>query len=169
MFSHSLLAALGLLLEEPSEGVIGVKRSWLLLLLGFTPFMAGGVLDAAMRTGLQANSVLISAVLLGMWGYLSYRMRSPEGTALTNAITMQLPAFAVLLLVMYQVYMRGEFWPNAFGILTQLYYLPVSSLAARIARLFSDVIGLWEVYTAGFTAMFVASLVGGAYRGCDFT
>jgi len=75
---------------------------------------------------------------------------------------MQVPAFAVLLLVIYQVYVQGEFWPNAVGMMTQLYYLPVMALVARIARLFFDAIGLGLIFSVGFAVMLVASLVGGA-------
>lgn len=80
---------------------------------------------------------------------MSYKIRSPKDTALRNAISIHVPALAVFLLAMYQVYLRGEYWPNALGILTQFYYLPVIALAARIVNLFSDFIGAWQVYMAG--------------------
>ncbi|MBS4053523.1 MAG: hypothetical protein KGZ64_01960 [Thermaerobacter sp.] len=139
-----------------------MPRTRLLMLLGLTPFLIGFVLNAAFLTVLQAHFQLLSAVLLGLWGYLSYRLRNPQDSALKNAMLLQVPAFAVLLLVIYQAYLRGEFWPNAFGRLTQFYYLPVIPLAAQIARLFFDAVGSWQLYTLGFALMFVASLVGGA-------
>lgn len=139
-----------------------MKQTWLLLLVGLTPFLAGVALNAAMMRFLHTPSVLLSAALLGLWGCLSYRLRRPQDAALTHAIVMQVPAFAVLLLAIYQVYVQGAYWPNAFGILTQHYYLPVIALAARIAWLFVDDLGSGLVFSVGFTAMFVASLIGGA-------
>ena len=139
-----------------------MKRTWLLLLVGLMPLLAGVALDAATPRFSQSYSVLLSAALLGLWGYLSYKVRRPQDTALTHAIMMQVPAFAVLLLVIYQVYVQGEFWPNAVGMMTQLYYLPVMALVARIARLFFDDIGLGLMFLVGFAVMLVASLVGGA-------
>jgi len=131
------------------RGKVAVNQSLKLLLLGLTPFVAGTALNAAIPTVFQSFSVLHSTVLLGVWGFMSYKIRSPKDTALRNAISIHVPALAVFLLAMYQVYLRGEYWPNALGILTQFYYLPVIALAARIVNLFSDFIGAWQVYMAG--------------------
>jgi len=64
------------------RGKVAVNQSLKLLLLGLTPFVAGTALNAAIPTVFQSFSVLHSTVLLGVWGFMSYKIRSPKDTAL---------------------------------------------------------------------------------------
>lgn len=153
----------------PGEEVISVNRKLQLLFLWFAPVLAGFTLGYALQSGLlRAHSALTSVALLALWALLSHMVRAPEDSALRNAVTVNVPAFIVLLLLLHQAYSQGEFGSHIFGVMMQMYYLPVIALAARIAALgFPGRIDGWLLYTVSFALMLVVSYIGSAWKGAS--
>ncbi|MFR5932513.1 MAG: hypothetical protein ACLUGG_04700 [Oscillospiraceae bacterium] len=75
----------------------------------------------------------------------------------------------MLLLVLFQELVLGNYWFNVFGTASQLYFLPLFSLAATVLRfslsLFVPITRIWPYCIVVWGCMFVASCVGCLKKG----
>lgn len=55
---------------------------------------------------------ILEAVLLFLWGYLAYRVSSPEKKPLWQAFLLCAVGLVMLGLGLYQVPGQGAYWPN---------------------------------------------------------
>lgn len=131
-----------------------------LLLVGIIPFFIGYGMNYLML-GPFANMVLpyklIGIAFLIAWffvGRYSYKFVSSKkaATILGNSI-----AFIVLLLIIYQECILGQYWTTQVGLATQLYYLPLLGLALIFTRMFHTMPSL---YIVAFLMMCIVFYLG---------
>lgn len=132
-----------------------MKRKFLILLLGCTPFLIGRIQDWLMMNLLGVPLMLISVLMLLFWGYLSHvslRMSNYDWKAL---LLLNAPAAIDLLLVLIQEWGFGAYWMNRIGGYSQLFYLPHLSLGFRLTPWAHSVP---SAYIAAFLLMTAASV-----------
>lgn len=146
-----------------------MRKTWKLTALGLIPLAAGYILDAAMRylvylpvTG--RTLVLVEIGCLFLWGYLAYRVSAPEKNAITQAFLLCAVGLLMLALVLYQELIMGQYWPDIIGFSTQIYFLPLLTLASAVftpvVQWFAPVIRIWPFYIAIWACMFAVSCAG---------
>ena len=139
----------------------------ILFLLGSIPFVFGFLMNSWLVQ--NQDSVLpfrlIGFIFLAFWvtvGFISYKF---EKTLLKSAVIAHLPALLILLLIMYQEIILGQYWSNSFGVATQYYYLPLISISSPIVGLFSSLtswaIHYWLTCLVVFLLMFAFYYLGG--------
>lgn len=111
---------------------------------------------------------ILEAVLLFLWGYLAYRVSSPEKKPLWQAFLLCAVGLVMLGLGLYQVPGQGAYWPNFLGIACQMYFLPfltlTATLLAPLFQLVMPVLEIWPHYIAIWIAMFLVSCIGCVLR-----
>ncbi len=104
---------------------------------------------------------LIGLIFLAFWvtvGFLSYKFVK---ALLKSSVIAHLPALLMLLFIMYQEIILGQYWSNWFGIATQFYYLPLINLSSSVVGIFSSSIkGIWLVSLIAFLFMFASYYLG---------
>lgn len=112
---------------------------------------------------------LFEICLLFFWGYFSYHIASRERNPILQACLFCAFGFLMLLLVLFQELVLGNYWFNVFGTASQLYFLPLFSLAATVLRfslsLFVPITRIWPYCIVVWGCMFVASCVGCLKKG----
>lgn len=137
-----------------------MKKTWLIL-IGLLPFLVGYIQDHLMLTAFYTLRVpygLISFLYLGLWCLLGFLVYPVLSSVKQAVVLTHIPAFAVLLLVLFQEIVLGHYWLNPIGSVTQMFYLPLISLVARIT-FFSPSIPM--IYIIAFLLMY-----GTFYFGC---
>ena len=118
------------------DSEVVTMKKMILVLLGFTPLAIG----FQMNSWIMQNSVLpyglIGLVFLALWVLFGYLTCAFEKTSLKSAVIANSPAFLILLLIVYQELILGQFWPNAFGVATQFYYFPLLNTVSSIGSVF---------------------------------
>lgn len=131
-----------------------------LLFVGIIPFFVGCGMNYLIL-GPFVNVVLpyklIGIAFLIAWffaGRYSYKLVETKKTAtiLGNAI-----AFIVLLLIICQECVLGQYWPGPVGTATQFYYLPLLGLASMFTRMFHTMV---PAYTVAFLMMCIIFYLG---------
>lgn len=131
-----------------------------LLFVGIIPFFVGCGMNYLIL-GPFVNVVLpyklIGTAFLIAWffaGRYSYKLVETKKTAtiLGNAV-----AFIVLLLIICQECVLGQYWPGPVGTATQFYYLPLLGLASMFTRMFHTMV---PTYTAAFLMMCIIFYLG---------
>lgn len=131
-----------------------------LLFVGIIPFFVGYGMNYLIL-GPFVNVVLpyklIGIAFLIAWffaGRYSYQLVETKKTAtiLGNAI-----AFIVLLLIICQECVLGQYWPGLVGTATQFYYLPLLGLASMFTRMFHTMV---PAYTTAFLMMCIIFYLG---------
>ncbi|WP_210468068.1 hypothetical protein [Sporosarcina sp. 6E9] len=138
-----------------------------LFLLGLVPFVVGFLMNSWILQ--NQDSVLpfklIGFIFLAFWvtvGFISYKF---EKTLIKSAVIAHLPALLMLLFIMYQEIILGQYWANIFGTATQIYYLPLINISATIDGLFSFLIpGANGLGTIGFISILL--MFATYYLGC---
>ena len=131
-----------------------------LLFVGIIPFFVGCGMNYLIL-GPFANVVLpyklIGIAFLIAWffaGRYSYKLVETQkaATILGNTI-----AFIVLLLLICQECVLGQYWPAPVGTATQFYYLPLIGLASMFTRMFHRMV---PTYIAAFLMMCIVFYLG---------
>ncbi|MFY3792333.1 hypothetical protein ACOQFO_11725 [Ureibacillus sp. MALMAid1270] len=141
-------------------------KKLVLILIGFIPFVIG----LQMNTWLMENQdrvlpfEIIGIVFLIFWILVGFITSKFEKTPLKTAIIINLPAFLVLLLIMYQSIILGHTWPNLFGLATQMYFLPLVNISSKIIGILFFYVHIWSASLLAFLLMFVASYFGSYLR-----
>jgi hypothetical protein len=131
-----------------------------LLSVGIIPFFIGYGMNYLMLDPffyMVLPYELIGIAFLIVWffvGRYSYKLVGTRkaATILGNSI-----AFIVLLLIIYQEYIHGQYWMNQVGLATQFYYLPLISLAFIFTRMFHT---MPPSYIAAFLMMCIVFYLG---------
>ena len=138
----------------------------ILFLLGLIPFVLGFFMNSWLMQ--NPDSIipfqLIGLIFLAFWlmvGFISYKF---EASLLKSAVIAHLPALLMLLFIMYQEIIRGQFWSNLFGIATQLYYLPLITISSSIVGIFLSLtpwaINIWSTSIIAFLLMLASYYIG---------
>jgi len=137
-----------------------------LFLLGLIPFVLGFLMNSWLMQ--NPDSILpfqlIGLIFLAFWvtiGFISYKF---ETSLLESAVIAHLPALLMLLFIMYQEIILGQFWSNLFGIATQLYYLPLINISSSVVGIFLSLtpwaINIWSASIIAFLLMLASYYVG---------
>lgn len=115
----------------------------ILFLLGLTPLVLGFLMNSWMMK--NQSSVLpfklLGIIFLLFWVLVGFITCKFERTTLKSAIIANLPAFLMLLFILFQEIILGRYWANMFGIITQFYYLPLVNISSSIVGLLFSLIG----------------------------
>lgn len=112
--------------------------------------------------------ITIGLICLGLWafvGYMSYNQgRKPQESFLCAHI----PAIIILIALLFQEFILNQYLPNMFVFITQLYFMPVLNMAARMINAFMLIIpvttGMWIVSVTSFLLIAVAFKLGHILR-----
>ena len=138
----------------------------ILILLGLIPFVLGFLMKSWLIQ--NQDSVLpfkmIGLIFLAFWlmvGFISYEF---EKTLLKSAVIAHLPALLVLLFIMYQEIILGQYWSNLFGIATQFYYLPLINISSSVVGIFLSFTPwtkhIWSGCLIAYLLMFASYYLG---------
>lgn len=136
----------------------------IVILFGCVPFLIGGLLNWGMiiyMTRVRFPYIVFGVMMLLLWTFAAYVLCKKAKKPLETLILFNLPAFIVLALIMVQELILGSYWLNFFGLLTQVFYLPIISIASRIAGMTLKTITMTPVYSISFVLM-----AGVASLGC---
>lgn len=136
-----------------------IAKKVTLILIGSIPFFIGygmnalilGVPSVALPFKLISIAALILWFLIGRYSYKLADTKT-EAAVLGNAI-----AFVVLLLVLYQECILGQYWFNQLGAASQLYYVPFFGLAYIFTGMFHT---MPSTYIAAFLMMCIVFYLG---------
>ena len=126
-------------------------------LLGLTPFLLGWSLDKIMLLGILPPLFWLSFAMLALWFWFGRLACRGSGSPFPALLLLNLPAALVLILVLIQELIRGAYWFNPVGLLSQLFYLPMLNLSFTFTAWASRV---WPAYVLSFLLMTGASLLG---------
>lgn len=139
-------------------------KKLLLLLIGFIPFAVGYGLNALML-GAYYDTALpygwIGVSMLVIWFGLGMLARPLGESAFQSAMVVHIPGLLVLALILYQELVLGQYWLNAVGFATQLFFLPLIYLSGIITFFAS---AMSAVYISAFLLLFTAFWLGGRLR-----
>ena len=144
-------------------------RTFLRLLLGFTPLALGYAMDQALLN-FEIAPLTLSLLFLALWGGLSFLLCRSRRSAFISACIVQVPSLIALLCILYQELVLGAYWQNLAGVLPQLFFLPTISAASRVALSIPQFAGiltewrLWPIYVIGFLLMLLVSWAGGKLK-----
>lgn len=124
--------------------------------LGFLPLMTGYLLNFLILNTV-APILLLNVLFLLLWTYLCYRFAEPGRNALLQSLCICAVGFVMLALVLFQEIGMGEYWPNAIGFASQIYFLPLITLMTIPIAPFMDVITTRAIMIAVQICLFVAS------------
>lgn len=141
-------------------------KKMILLLVGLIPFVLGFLMNSWLMQ--NQNSVLpfklIGILFLVFWVLVGFKTCKFEKTPLKSAVIIHLPAFLILLCIMYQEIIVGHYWSNIFGMSTQLYYLPLITISSFLVGLFLSftpwAIHIWSASLLAFLLMFSSYYLG---------
>lgn len=110
-------------------------KKMILISIGLLPLIAGCLLNYLMVgvfTDTALPLLLIGIVFLAAWGFLGRWSRTMAMNRRETMLLAHSIPIAVWLLICVQVLAMGHFWENPIGFATQIYYLPLMNLAARL-------------------------------------
>ena len=136
-----------------------MHRILLQLLIGTIPLWVGYVLNAII-TVFPIPILFFSLLFLILWAFLCYKSCIPGKNPAAQAALFCTFGFVMLAFVAYQEFIRGAFWPNYFGMATQMYFLPGLSAAAAILRPFLSTLSVARASIVDMILMFLFSLAG---------
>lgn len=133
-----------------------------LIAIGLIPFALGGLLQwiLSLNDFLLAPAVLIviSLVTLLVWGVLAYLIK-PYIKSTTKVMQgMHVIPLIVLLLHGIQGPILHQYWPNFFGLLTQIYYLPLVRIGSLLTSWFGTT--MFITCLVSFLLMVLSAFVG---------
>lgn len=134
----------------------------LLIVLGLLPFALGGLTNWLM----VANSymlppallLVISLIALLFWAVLAYVTKKYIRDTKKVMLCLHVVPLIMLLLLGIQELLLHQYWTNFFGMLTQLYYLPLLRLGTILIGWLSA--SLFPIYCVAFLLMAVAAFAG---------
>lgn len=143
----------------------------ILFLLGLTPLALGFWMNSWMMN--NPNNMLpyklIGIVFLVFWFVIGFKTCKFEETTLKSAAIVNLPALLMVILLIFQELILGQYWMNLFGTITQFYYLPLVNISASIEGIFGFfipglVIHMWSTFLIGFFLMLASYYLGSHFK-----
>lgn len=136
-------------------------KKLIVLITGFNPLLIGyGVnqfINYDTSTRLDTLLTILSIIFLLYWGWLGFLFSTLLHSVQISALLCNLPAFITLVMILIQELVNKQYWSNPFGLATQLFYLPVMSLAFRITPYFHY---LWQSVCISFILMIAVFYLG---------
>lgn len=131
----------------------------LFVLIGFLPFVFGGVMNWFMMTfpDILPPYFFIGIGILLFWFAVAYFSKPYALSERQLLCGMHLIPFAVLVLLFVQEIIFGAYWRHLIGMWTQLYYLPLLNLGVHLTSWSHR---MFAVYLAAFLLMVIAALIG---------
>ncbi|MFF2755149.1 hypothetical protein ACFVR1_15530 [Psychrobacillus sp. NPDC058041] len=141
-------------------------KKMILFLLGLIPFVLGFLMNSWLMQ--NQNSILpfklIGIIFLVFWVLVGFITCKFEKTPLKSAVIINLPAFLILLFIMYQEIILGQYWFNIFGMATQFYYLPLLNISSSLVGIFLSLTPwatqIWSASLIAFLLMFASYYLG---------
>jgi len=128
------------------------------MILGALPFALGGILNWYLMNRMDAVLPYgaIGICFLLIWGGLGFLLNG-KGQTKKTVLFLNLVALLDLLLLGVQELILGKYWGNAIGTWSQLFYLPLVNLGARLTSWSHS---MFAVYGVSFVLMVAVSLAG---------
>ena len=129
--------------------------------IGFIPLVIGllhRLLLALVFTDGRFPHIVPGIFTLLVWMYVGLITQKLWNSVLGTTILACLPAFAALLLVLFQELINGSYWTNAVGVLTKTFFLSLSEWISRIS--FVVFANTAVVHVVSFLLLFVFFLFG---------
>lgn len=139
-----------------------MKRYALLFALGLVPFCVGIADDFLIRS-LPVTGVLalfVSLILLILWGYLGFRFSDGKRNVVLQALSLSTVGVLMFVLILVQELALGHYWLNYIGYMSQIFFLPVLTVASGIVFCFSKSASMVLVYSVAICLMIAAALIG---------
>lgn len=134
-----------------------------LVLLSLLPFAFGWVANWLImsHSGTTPPFMLISIVFLLIWAAIAFFAKPHIKSTAKIVISMNAVAFLVLVLNGIQQLLLHRYWMNLVGKLSQLFYLPLTYIGARLTSWCPSV---FSAMCASFILMVIATIVGSKIR-----
>lgn len=132
---------------------------------GFTPFIIGYYLNQIILNTKYGNSTfyfITSCSFFLYWGLLGFIFCKLKDSKIYTTIICNLPAFSVLLVLLYQELVIKQYWSNYWSRATQYFYLPTMKISFDLTPYFHN---MWESYIVSFVLMAIAFYFGCYIRG----
>ncbi len=134
----------------------------ILIALGLIPLALGGLLQwiLSLNNFLLAPAILIviSLVTLLIWGVLAYLIKPYIKSTTKIMLGMHVIPLLMLLLHGIQGPILHQYWPNFFGLLTQIYYLPLVHIGSLLTSWFGTTMFL--ICLVSFLLMVLTAFAG---------
>ena len=147
----------------PEERTYPMSKTVKQICIGTLPLWVG-ILVNAVISYFPIPIFLFSIIYLFLWAYLCYRACDPKASAVKQALNLCLFGLVMFLLVTYQECVRGEYWMNYAGILTQMYFLPALSAGVFLLRPFMEVLTVYSAYVVEMVLLAALCLLGCALK-----
>lgn len=140
------------------EFILGVDimKKIVLLLVGFLPLLFGYLLNYLMMNG-NIPLLLINIAMLIIWFFVGMFSIKLVDKKIESLLLLNAPAFIVLLLLLFQEIVLGQYWFHPVGMATQFFYLSVLKLALSITSMLHRV---FYAYIIAFLFMLITSCSG---------
>lgn len=137
--------------------------SVLLVLLGAIPFALGRGMDWFMwkYPNTAVPYVWLGVAVLLLWGLLAFVCHRPGKTDKKWTVACLNMAGALVVALLFVQMVLGQYWPNAVGMWTQMYFLPVLRIGFLLTPWFHRV---FFAYLAGYLLMLLAAWAGCTLR-----
>jgi len=133
-----------------------------LIAIGLIPFALGGLLQWILSLNnfllAPASLIVISLVTLLIWGILAYLIKPYIKSTTKVMLGMHVIPLIVLLLHGIQGPILHQYWPNFFGLLTQIYYLPLVRIGSLLTSWFGTT--MFITCLVSFLLMVLSAFVG---------
>ncbi len=144
-------------------------KKLVLFLLGLIPFVLGFLMHSWMMENMDSvlPYKLIGFVFLGFWIVLGFLTSDFAESQIRSAMIINLPAFLVVLFIVFQEIILGYYWTNLFGLAMQLFYLPLINISGSLIGMFLrytpwSITG-WLSCIVGFLFMFGSYYLGSCF------
>lgn len=133
-----------------------------LITLGLIPFALGGLLQwiLTLNNFLLAPAALLifSLITLLIWGVLAYLIKPYIKCTKKVMLGLHVVPLIMLLLNGIQGQILHQYWPNFFGLLTQIYYLPLVRIGSLLTGWFGT--NMFIICLVSFLLMVFAAFAG---------
>lgn len=102
----------------------------------------------------------LNLVLLLLWGYGAYWAADADKSPVIQALALSAFGLLALALALWQELVLQQYWPNFIGFGTQLYFLPLLTLASTLVSPLSNVVRVWPMYILIWVWIFLISFIG---------
>lgn len=136
----------------------------LLVILSLLPFAFGCVTNWLIMTHPEAtlpSFMLVGTVFLLIWVAIAFFAKPYIKSTAKIVISTNTVAFLVLVLNGIQQLLLHRYWMNLVGKLSQLFYLPLTYIGARLTSWCPSV---FSAMCASFILMVIATIVGSKIR-----
>lgn len=142
-----------------------MNRSFRLFLCGLLPAVMGFTLSLLLQSYAASGQTWTALGLFGVvfWAFAGWKLSSPRERPWQTTALVHLPALVAWGLAMYQILLRGAWFSNALGGVSQSFFLPFLTPAMALAALFPTD-SLWPAFTLAFAVMLLSFWLGACWK-----